>query len=159
MNLFSLAIFACVFLLFSIAGFIWRIDKVWYNSLKKPFLTPKPIFFAVIWPILFVLISVATALMYNQFEIRQAKLFYIVLFLNYIFNQAYSYIQFKKKDLFLSSIDAALVAISSLALVLITFPLESIASILLFPYFLWTSFATYLAIDLYSLNKNPVKMR
>ncbi len=154
MRLFSVAVFIGVFSLFSIAGFVWRIDKEWYNSLKKPKLVPPGFLFAIVWPILFIFISLSAALMYNFHGFHaEATLFYIVLLLNFIFNQAFSYLQFKKKDLFSSAIDTLLVSFSSLVLIYIAYPLEMTSSLLLIPYFLWSCFATYLAFSVYSLNK------
>lgn len=154
MRLLSVVAFIGVFSLFSIAGFVWRINKEWYNSLKKPKLIPPGFLFAIVWPLLFIFISLSAAIIYNFHGFHAEALpFYIVLLLNFIFNQAFSYLQFKKRDLYLSAIDTSLVALSSLALILIAYPLEMTSSFLLIPYFLWSCFATYLAFSLYKLNK------
>lgn len=154
MNLTVILVFIVIYILFSISGFIWRIDKGWYKQLKKPILTPPNILFAIIWPFLYLLIDLSVTVIYSDQDFSsQSKWFYIALFFNYIFNQAFSFIQFKKKDLYLSFIDTVLISVTTLLLIILALPLNNFSAILLIPYFVWSCFATYLSFSLYKLNK------
>ena len=56
------------------------------------------------------------------------------------------------KDLFAATIDCLLVALTALALVIVSRKLSKVVPILLIPYVLWGFFATYLSYTIYSMN-------
>ncbi|WP_186312802.1 tryptophan-rich sensory protein, partial [Bacillus pumilus] len=73
------------------------------------------------------------------------KTFWFVFLLNYMCNQAFSYFQFSQKNLFLATVDCLLVAITTLLLIAVSSKLFKVSAWLLIPYFLWSTFATYLS--------------
>jgi tryptophan-rich sensory protein len=128
----SIAAFFIIFALFYLASFLFPIDRSWYDALNKPSWTPSGQTIGMIWAVLFGL--------------------WILFVINYFFNQAFSYFQFTKKDLFAASIDCLLVAITVLLLIFVSSRLSKASAWLLVPYLLWSSFATYLSWTIYSLN-------
>jgi translocator protein len=71
---------------------------------------------------------------------------------NYVVNQAFSYFQFEKRDLFLATIDCLLVAVTTFLLIILSGRLAKVSAWMLVPYFLWSSFATFLSWTIYSMN-------
>ena len=130
------------------------IQQGWYQGLKKPILTPPNYVFAPIWTIIYVILAFVL-----YFLIKKAgKLVYIkvalILFgLQLILNGLWSYIFFGLKSPF-----GALFVIILLWFLIILCMREfkiisNRASWLLIPYFLWITYAGYLNIAIYLLNK------
>lgn len=150
----EIGLFVIIYALFSVAGFLFPIDKEWYASLRKPTWTPAGQVIGIIWAVLFGLISLATVLVARKTNFgKDGSKYYLLLLFNYIFNQAFSYFQFNMKNLWLATVDCVFVALTSFMLVFSSAKKSKTASMLLVPYVLWSSFATYLAYTIYSLNK------
>ncbi|MFP7233531.1 TspO/MBR family protein [Bacillus subtilis] len=148
----AIAVFIITYALFSAANYLFPIDQEWYNSLKKPDWTPSGSVIGIIWAILFALISLSAAIVFAAFSVKEAKSFWITLLINYVLNQAFSFFQFTQKNLLAASIDCLLVAITALLLMIAANKYSRAASYLLLPYFLWSSFATFLSFTIYSMN-------
>lgn len=153
MNKKTILIFLAVYALFSISGFLFPVDRQWYDALQKPEWTPAGSFIGIVWAVLFALISLAVSIIYKkQGFSSSSRWFFIFLLLNYVFNQAFSFFQFELKDLWLATIDCALVAITTFLLALAAKRISNVSFWLLIPYLLWSCFATYLSYTIYSLN-------
>ncbi|MCY7784955.1 MULTISPECIES: TspO/MBR family protein [unclassified Bacillus (in: firmicutes)] len=148
----TIAVFIITYALFSAANYLFPIDQEWYNSLKKPDWTPSGSVIGIIWAILFALISLSAAIVFAAFSVKEAKSFWITLLINYVLNQAFSFFQFTQKNLLAASIDCLLVAMTALLLMIAANKYSRAASYLLLPYFLWSSFATFLSFTIYSMN-------
>ncbi|UQZ94024.1 TspO/MBR family protein [Bacillus safensis] len=149
----AIVVFFITYALFSIAGFLFPIDREWYNALNKPEWTPSGGVIGAVWAVLFALISLSAAIIYGKYGFQKITLpFWILFLLNYVFNQAFSFFQFTQKDLFVATIDCLLVALTALALVIVSRKLSKVVPILLIPYVLWGFFATYLSYTIYSMN-------
>ncbi len=149
----AILVFLITYLLFSLSGFLFPIDQSWYDALDKPSWTPSGGVIGIVWGILFALISFSVAIVYNKDSFfRGDKFFWIILIINYILNQAFSYFQFTQKDLFSATIDCALVAVSTLILIIAAMRHSKLAGLLLIPYLLWSAFATFLSYTIYSMN-------
>jgi benzodiazapine receptor len=154
MKLRGLAVFAVTYGLFLISGFLFRIDLVYYDALAKPAFTPPGWAIGIVWALLFGCISLAVALL--DAKVGIAKLFPVlgsVLVANWFFNQAYSYIQFVRKDWLLATFDAGLVALTALALIVLSRRISRAAAWLFVPYAAWATFATYLSGVIWALNR------
>ncbi|KPN16075.1 hypothetical protein AKG37_04455 [Bacillus australimaris] len=149
----AIVVFFITYALFSIAGFLFPIDREWYDALNKPAWTPGGGVIGAVWAVLFALISLSAAIIYGKYGFQKITLpFWILFLLNYVFNQAFSFFQFTQKDLFTATIDCLLVALTALALVIVSRKLSKVVPILLIPYVLWGFFATYLSYTIYSMN-------
>ena len=91
-------VFLVIYALFSLAGILFPVDREWYESLNKPDWTPSGRLIGTVWSVLFAFISLAAALVYAAYDMRKAAApFWIMLIINYVFNQAFSYFQFTQK--------------------------------------------------------------
>lgn len=148
----AIIVFIITYVLFSLAGFLFPIDREWYDALQKPDWTPSRSVIGIIWAVLFALISLSPALIYAKFSCKESKAFWVMLLINYIVNQGFSYFQFTQKNLLAASIDCLLVAVTTLILLLIAGKYSKASAWLLVPYLLWSAFATYLSFTIYAMN-------
>lgn len=125
----------------------------WYQSLTKPAFMPPSWAFGVVWPILYVMMGIGAGLIWSK-EVQNKPvqnaiaLFSVQLFLNLLWSPLF---------FGLHRMGWALVEIlvlwAAIALTIRAFwKVRPIASMLLWPYLLWVSFATLLNASLYSLN-------
>jgi len=118
---------------------LFPMDKAWYESLVKPEYTPPPLVFAIVWPILYLLIGIV--LFYNT-DSSAMKILFVNLFLNYLWIIAFNQLQDIKMSL----------AISVLMLLTLVYYFGhdwTNISVILIPYFLWLIYATYLNYQFY----------
>nr|WP_135548365.1 TspO/MBR family protein [Paenibacillus cymbidii] len=150
----SLVVFLFVYLLFSLSGILFPVDRKWYAALTKPNWAPSGKTIGLVWGGLYVLISLSLAIVQFKIGLKNTNSTFISLWvINYITNQAFSFFLFKAKRLDLSVIDTSIVFFTSLLLVAGTWEYSILAAVLLIPYMLWTAFATYLAWIIFRLNK------
>lgn len=123
-------------------------DKAYYLSLNKPFFAQPPILFAIIWPILYLLIAIS---IYKVFNISD-KNYKITLLINYISNQLFSLFFFTLKSNSLALIDTIIVLISSLFLYKKTKDIDTTANKYLIPYIIWNIFASILISTIFITN-------
>lgn len=132
----------------SIVGFIIS-DKIDYQILNKPPLSPTKILFPIIWSILYLLMGISYKLFRDKSDEKLGILFY---YLQLIINLLWSIINFVFKWRFISILWIILLDI----LVIITISIFKKYNIktfyLLLPYLIWTLFATYLTIGIFILN-------
>ncbi|MGE8055848.1 TspO/MBR family protein [Bacillus mycoides] len=147
----SVIVFLLTYGLFYVSSILFPIDRIWYDALAKPSWTPSGMTIGIIWSVLYGIIALSVAIIYNKYGFNP-KTFWAVFLLNYICNQAFSYFQFSQKNLFLATIDCLLVAITTLILIVFSSNLSKVSAWLLIPYLLWASFATYLSWVIYSIN-------
>lgn len=117
----------------------------WYAALHKPFLTPPDLLFALVWPILFVLMATGAMLVLERagsFEraISPLGLYYTML----AFNAGWSLAFFGLQDVSLAL--GILVALWLLIIAMMQdfWRYSHLAALLQLPYLAWISFAGYL---------------
>lgn len=114
---------------------LYPMDKDWYQEITKDIPTPPSYVFAVVWPILYILIGIVLARSENK---GAKKILLTNLALNYVWIIAFN----RFKDI-------------KLGLLLIVFMIATLGfyfkteyspqlSILLIPYFIWLLYAGYL---------------
>lgn len=143
------------YLIIALAGRYFTAQGVvtWYPSIQKPASTPPGSFIGIMWTIIYVLTALSLIFFINRAKGR--SLFYPVLLLyivNGILNAAWSYIFFTKHLIGLAVIDAAILSITVLLIMLLSWQCSRTASMLLAPYLIWVSFATYLTLAIHKLN-------
>lgn len=150
----AVIVFIIVYLLFLIAGFLFPIDRKWYDALKKPTWTPSGKVIGIIWGVLFALIALSLAIVEYKVGLKNTSGSFMLLWvLNYLSNQAFSYFQFRLKRLDLATLDAGVVAITAILLIFLTIPYSALAAIFLIPYACWSTFATFLSWRIYRMNR------
>ena len=137
----------------SISALLTRNSMMTFADLNKPPLSPPGWLFPVVWFILYVLMGIASYLIYRQgtekLEVRHALLVYAVQLL---FNFFWSIIFFNLEWYLF----AFLWLVALWLLILITIfrfaKLSAPAAYLMIPYLLWVTFAGYLNFGIYLLN-------
>lgn len=154
-----ITVFLITYALFSISGVLFPTDLTYYATLKKPSWNPPAKLFGIAWAILYALISASVAIVYTKTDGFQeaATSYVLILLINYLANQAFTFFEFKLKNLRLAFLDTVIVTITTFLLIYATIPYSKLAAWLLVPYLLWSCFATLLAWTIYQLNSktNP----
>lgn len=124
----------------------------WYAGLTKSELTPPGWVFGVVWPILYVLIGVATALIWVERARPVARAALGIMALQLLLNYAWSYIFFTLHRIVLGFWWIVLIDFWVVILIALAWRVRRAAGILLLPYLAWLAFATYLAGTIASAN-------
>jgi len=125
--------------------------KEWYDSLERSSLTPPDYTFGIVWPILYLMIiaSGGVYLSTPSFTILGAVLYS----LQWILNISWSPLFFRFRMLTLSFI-VILALVVTTAFTIVEFSNTSaLAALLLVPYMLWITFASYLSGYIWYHNK------
>jgi benzodiazapine receptor len=147
-------VFVATYALFLVSGFLFRLDRTWYDALVKPSWTPSGGTIGIVWSVLFLCIALSLALLDAKVGILALGPWLTAAVLgNWLTNQAYTYFQFTRHDWFGAGIDSALVALTAFAVAALAWRISRPASLLFVPYALWASFATYLSFLIWSLNR------
>ncbi|PGL66894.1 TspO/MBR family protein [Bacillus sp. AFS055030] len=153
MNIKLIVLFFSIYCLFFISSILFPVDSAWYAHLNKPSYTPSGKTIGIIWAFLYSFISLSVCIIVSSGEsFKKAKGFYFILIINYVFNQLFSYFQFKQKDLLMATIDCGLVFVTAVLLASIAYKQSKTAFVLLIPYSIWSLFATYLNYNIFLLN-------
>ncbi len=136
-----------------LSAFLTRSSMGTFQSLKKPPLSPPGWLFPVVWTILYILMGIASYLVYKADKPASDKFVGLGLYaFQLFFNFFWSIIFFNlEKYLF------ALIWLIALWLLIIMTALvfrtvSKPAALLLVPYIIWVSFAGYLNLGIYLLN-------
>lgn len=125
----------------------------WFAALAKPALYPPPVAFPVVWTMLYVLMGLALAMVLaarGAWGRGPAVLAFLVQF---ALNLAWTPVFFGAHMLTGSLIVIALLDLAVIATVFLFWRVRPVAALLLVPYLIWISFATYLNFAL--LQANP----
>ncbi len=138
------------------AGFIGSIYttpniKTWYAFLDKPSFNPPNWIFAPVWTILFVMMGVASFIIYkqnNKNKSQALKLYFAQLLINIMWSVVFFGAQNPLAGLFIIAFLWYLIG----STMLYFYKIKKSAGYLFVPYFLWVSFATILNFSIYILN-------
>jgi tryptophan-rich sensory protein len=124
----------------------------WYQHLEKPFLTPPDWVFGPVWTFLYVLMGVAAWLVWQRYGFVRA-FWPLSLFIGQLaLNALWSYLFFGLKNPGLAFLDIIALWLTLLATFINFWQYHTPAGQLLFPYFLWVTFAAYLNLQFWRLN-------
>ena len=111
-------------------------NDTWYIELNKSNLNPPGYVFAIVWPILYLLMSIST---FRTFNVSK-KFFYLQL----IFNTLWSWLFFAFQLPFIALLNIWLLIFLNIKLFLDMFKEDKLSGFLYMPYVLWLFFASYL---------------
>lgn len=126
-----------------------------YSEIVKPSLSPPSVLFPIVWTLLFILMGVGAAMIYlhrdeNPEAVRNALITYgISLFFNFF----WSIIFFNMQAYLFAFVWIILLWISILATILQYRKINPLAAALQIPYLLWVTFAAYLNLAIFILNR------
>jgi len=126
----------------------------WYQQLEKPAWNPPNWLFGPVWTALYISMGIAAWLVWRQgWEVPRVRIALGVFAVQLLFNLLWSLIFFGWQWTGLALLEItllwALVGITSLRF----FSLKPLAGLLMFPYWLWTSFAAVLNAAIWWLNR------
>jgi tryptophan-rich sensory protein len=124
----------------------------WFDQIKKPPLNPPNWVFAPVWTILYILMAIAG---WRLWDIQSArgKSLKILFVLQLVLNALWSPLFFGMQNPLAGLIDILLLWVCLAALVRMSLIEDRISGLLLTPYLLWVSFATYLNAAIWWLNR------
>lgn len=125
------------------------IDK--YKEINRPPLSPPGWIFPVVWTILFILMGIASYIIYESDSHLKPKAL-IVYAVQLLLNLSWSIVFFNADQYWVSV--AIIIALIIMIIITIAFfsTINKKAALLLVPYILWVLFATYLNIYIAILN-------
>ena len=111
-------------------------DDLWYQALKKSPLNPPGYVFGIVWPILYLLMSISAFRTFDETK----DLFLIQL----LFNALWSWIFFAFQMPFVALLNIWLLIYLNIKINLKMFYQDKLSGLLFIPYVLWLFFASYL---------------
>ena len=153
---FALFAFPGLVLLLGMSGAIISSKNIprWYERLTKPRFNPPNWIFGPVWTVLYLMIGYSGYLIYAQDNgfAEKHTLAWGVYFTQLCLNYAWTPVFFGFKWLFTSVVVIVLMAMTISVNILLFFEIQTTAGLLLVPYLIWVSFATYLTISIWMLN-------
>ena len=155
-NLFELLLFIVMSELIGSVGSMFTIPslKGWYQNLNKSPFNPPNFIFGPVWIILFLMMGISSYLIFKERKkdkkVKTAMLFFVIQFLLNVF---WSLLFFGLKVPLFAFIEILALWFFILLTILTFIKVNKTAGFLLIPYIIWVSFASYLNLMVYLLNK------
>lgn len=137
-----------------IIGSVFTFSEItsWYATLVRPSFSPPNWLFGPVWTTLYCLMGISAFLIWQKRKTRVARAGLVIYAVNLVANSLWSIVFFG-----LHRPDLALIVIfvlwSTIVIMIKRFwPINQLASLLLIPYLLWVTFATFLNFTIYRLN-------
>jgi tryptophan-rich sensory protein len=126
----------------------------WYAGLVKPPLNPPNYIFGPVWTLLYLLMAVSMFLVVkNGMESGIVRLSVVLFALQLILNVAWSLVFFGAHQVLAAFIIILGMWAAILSCIIFFAGISRPASVLMIPYLLWVSFAAYLNIGVWIVNK------
>jgi len=125
----------------------------WYSTLTKPSFAPPNWLFGPAWTILYILMAVAAFLIWQNKNNPQAKKALIFYFIQLTLNSLWSIIFFGWHNPQLAFFEIVILWLFILLTLIKFYKIKKTAGLLLVPYLLWVSFASFLNLFIWLLNK------
>ncbi len=125
-----------------------------YSTFNKPALAPPAILFPIVWTALYVLMGIGSVIVFNstanEKDKNQALTIYAVqLAVNFL----WSILFFNLNAFLFSFIWLLLLWVLIILMIVIFYKINKTAALLQIPYLLWVTFAGYLNLSIYLLNR------
>ncbi len=126
-----------------------------YDDIIRPPLSPSSILFPIVWTILYILMGISAALIYNDRSATKAekssalKVYALSLIVNFF----WSIIFFNLRAFLFAFIWLLLLLLLIIVTIVKYYKINPLAAFLQIPYALWVSFAGYLTFAIWYLNK------
>lgn len=126
--------------------------STWYIALQKPSFTPPDYVFAPVWILLYLLMGIAAFLVWKEIESKKVKGALLFFSIHLAVNLLWTVIFFGLRSIYGGFIVITILWTMILVLMIIFRKISTLSSILLFPYFLWVTFASILNAGIMILN-------
>jgi benzodiazapine receptor len=124
----------------------------WYPKLRKPMGTPPGWVFGPVWTVLYVLMATSAWLVWRQYG-RGARAALLIFLGQLALNLAWSGIFFGARLPGFASAEIVILWLAILFTVLVFHPLNAVSAYLLLPYLLWVTYAGYLNLGIWLMNR------
>lgn len=134
-----------------ISGFLTKDAMQAYDAVNKPALTPPAIVFPIVWTILYVLMGISMALVWEKGSLQERQalaLWTVQLAMNF----CWSLIFFNAQAYGVALLWLIVLWLVILAMIVVFYSLRPLAGLLQLPYLLWAAFAGYLNFMIWQLN-------
>jgi len=126
----------------------------WYATLEKPFFTPPNWLFAPAWTLLYILMGIAAFLVWRKgLKNRGVRIALIVFLIQLVLNALWSVVFFGLESPLYGLIVISILWIAILVTIIKFFRISRVASVLMWPYLLWVTFAAGLNASIWLLNR------
>ena len=138
----------------ALAGFLTRESTRLYNTtIVKPPLSPPPVVFPIVWSILFALMGIGAARIFDAEPSADRTGARRLFWLQLVFNFFWSLIFFNLQAFGFAFLWLVILWVLILLMILQWRKVDPLAAWLQVPYLLWVTFAGYLNLGVYLLNK------
>ena len=125
----------------------------WYASLRKPAFAPPNWVFAPVWTTLYLLMGISLFIVWNiGLEKNSVRKSIVVFGIQLLLNVFWSYLFFGLKSPLLGLVEIVVMWLTILSTILVFFRISKKAAVLLIPYLMWVSVASYLNYSILVLN-------
>lgn len=137
-----------------LTAFLTRSDMEFYSTLDRPPLSPPGWLFPIVWGILYFLMGISLYLVWTSRARNHEKraaftIFGLQLFMNFLWSPVF----FSMRRFLLAFIILVILWIFIIAMIIIFKRISRPAGLLQIPYLLWVTFAGYLNLGIYFLNR------
>lgn len=138
-----------------LSAFLTKNSMEVYKNINQPPLAPPMILFPIVWLILFILMGISSAIIYTKRSTnpREALSGLIIYGLQLIVNFFWSIIFFNMQAYLFAFIWLLLLWVLIIMMILQFRKISPLAAYLQIPYLLWVTFAGYLNIMIFLLNR------
>jgi tryptophan-rich sensory protein len=125
----------------------------WYRSLKRPALQPPDWLFGPAWTLIFLLAAIAAVLGWNAAPSDGTRTAIVVAYIvNGCLNVGWNICYFKMRRPDWALVEVTFLWVSIAAMIVVLAQASLAAALLVVPYLLWVSFASFLNYDIVRLN-------
>ncbi|MDP4118116.1 MAG: TspO/MBR family protein [Bacillota bacterium] len=136
----------------ALSAFLTRNNMMVYKGIDKPPLAPPSALFPIVWTILFILMGISSAMVYTKDGGEQKKALFIYA-VQLVVNFFWSIIFFNMQAYLFAFIWLILLWLLIILMIYEFSKVSKVAAWLQVPYLLWVTFAGYLNLMIYILNK------
>lgn len=133
-------------------GYTTSNNMGWYEDLNKSAFTPPDIAFPVVWTTLYILLALAAWQVWKGFQERGINKAFVLFWLQMALNWGWSFVFFEFHQVALGFYWICALNIAMLAYVIVQWPSNKLAALLVVPTILWGSFAAYLNYAIMVMN-------
>ena len=126
--------------------------NAWYESLKRPPLTPPNWIFSPVWAALYISIAISFWLYYRTPDKTKVRSTTVLIIAHMAANLSWTFLFFKLHSPLAAFADIIFLDLSLIIMIRRIGRANRTAGLLLVPYLLWILFATYLNYGFYLLN-------
>ena len=127
--------------------------NAWYQELVKPYGTPPNWVFGPVWTTLYAMIVASIVIYLRNRPADAGHSVTTLLVVHIVSNLIWTPLFFRLQSIALALVDIVILDITLALLIVAFWKVSKPASVLLWPYMLWVSYATYLNVAFLVLNR------